>query len=155
MKKWLMSAIMFSSIAFSAVFAAAYTNVSPEELKVMISDSKAASDMVLVDIRTAPEFDSGHVQGAVDVPFVFEKVPGDKTSRYPNPDFKDQILKIAKENPGKKIYLICATSHRTEKAATMLSADPAFAEIGIVNVFGGMKGRPGVTGLKDLVNLVK
>lgn len=155
MKKYLVILIVFSSIAVSAVFATAYTNICPEELKGLISNPDEAANMVLVDVRTEPEFVNGHLEGAVNVPFVFEKVPGDKKSRYPNPDFKTQILKVAKDNPGKKICLICATAHRTEQAANMLEADPAFGEISIVNVFGGMKGRPGVTGLKELVTLVK
>jgi rhodanese-related sulfurtransferase len=155
MKKLLLSMVAVSIVAFSAAVAAAFTNVCPEELKSCLADPKEAANMVLVDVRTEPEFKDGHLGSAVNIPFAFERVPGDKTTRYPNPDFKTQILKFAKDNAGKKVYLVCATSHRTEQAANMLAADPAFAEVSIVNVFGGMKGRPGVTGVKDLVALVK
>jgi len=155
MRRILAAITVFFVTALWVAGATAYTNISPEELKSIIVDPKEIANVVLIDVRTDKEFADGHIEGAVDVPFVFERTPGDKSTRYPNPDFKDQIQKLVAANPGKKICLVCATSHRTEQAANALAADPAFASVTIVNVFGGMKGRPGVTGIKDLVSLVK
>jgi rhodanese-related sulfurtransferase len=155
MRRFLACIAIFLTVALWLASATAYTNISPEEMKSIISDPKQITNVVLVDIRTDKEFADGHAEGAVNVPFVFERVPGDKSTRYPNPEFKNQIKKLAASNPGKKLCLICATAHRSEQAANALAADPALSEIPVVNVFGGIKGRPGVIGLKDLVLLVK
>jgi rhodanese-related sulfurtransferase len=155
MRRFLSCIAAFFIVALWVASATAYTNICPEELKSIISDPKEVAKLVLVDLRTDKEFADGHAEGAVNIPFVFERVPGDKSTRYPNPEFKDNIKKLATDNPGKKLYLICATAHRSEQAANALASDPAVSEIPVVNVFGGMKGRPGVAGLKDLVTLVK
>jgi hypothetical protein len=44
-----------------------YTNVTVEEASIMINDDATYPNLIIVDVRTAPEFASGHIPDAINV----------------------------------------------------------------------------------------
>ena len=44
----------------------------------------------VVDVRTVPEFESGHIQGAYNIPLMF----GQPGAMEPNPDFVDTVARL-------------------------------------------------------------
>ena len=74
-------------------------NLDPEGFKKEMS-----GDYLLVDVRTAQEFDQGHIKGAVNIPL--DRIPGSM-----------EKLKTSEE---KKLLLYCLSGARSMSAATFL-----------------------------------
>lgn len=82
--------------------------LSPDEFKSQINDKKVQ----LVDVRTAREYGSGHIQGAKNIDFYSGK-------------FAAEFNKLKKDKP---VYVYCRTGARSRHAANKL-ADLGFKEI--------------------------
>ena len=76
-----------------------------------ISDAKFTeiqdSDYILVDVRTAEEYESGHIQDAVNFDFYSES-------------FQKEILSLDKSS---SIFLNCRTQNRSTKTANYLKGN--------------------------------
>lgn len=81
--------------------------------KIAVLDRDTYADAILVkkaqlvDVRTAREFNSGHIKNAINIDF-FNKARFDKA-----------FEKMNKENP---VYLYCRSGSRSQKAARRLAA---------------------------------
>ena len=95
-----------------------YETLSPSQFKEAI----AKSGVLLVDVRTAAEFDEGHLPNAINVD-------------VKSPSFKDDALKLLSDNEGATIAVYCRSGMRSAKAASL------FADMGcrkIINLDGGI-----------------
>jgi rhodanese-related sulfurtransferase len=45
-----------------------YTDISVEEAKIMIDDDVSYPDLIVLDVRTQPEYDAGHLADAILIP---------------------------------------------------------------------------------------
>lgn len=61
-------------------------------------------DVILIDVRTAREFNNGHLPGAINID-------------YTSSDFETKIQEIAKDQP---IYIYCQSGNRSEKSARIM-----------------------------------
>lgn len=89
-----------------------YKSISLSELEKLLNES----DIHLVDVREADEYEAGHIPGA---------------SHLPLSGFPENIDALSKD---KKHYLICASGGRSGMAADYLSQE----DYDVVNVEGGM-----------------
>lgn len=96
-----------------------WESITPEEAKKMMDEDK---NVLVVDVRTQEEYDSGHIPGAVLV--VNEEIGSEPPSQLPD---KDQTL-----------LLYCRSGRRSKEAAGKL------AELGYTQVyeFGGIQDWP-------------
>jgi rhodanese-related sulfurtransferase len=103
-------------------------------------------DAVYLDVRTEPEFAQGHPAGAINIPVVFIKGPG---QMEPNPDFLAVAGKsLPKE---KKLVVGCLAGGRSQRACEMLE-QAGYADLANVRGgFGGARDAAGqtVTGWRD------
>ena len=85
--------------------------VSPEEAAALVREGH-----VYVDVRSEPEFEAGHVPGALNVPLL-NMGPGGMT---PNPEF----LAVMQQAFGtdEKLIVGCKAGSRSKKAADQLAA---------------------------------
>ena len=88
---------------------------SPTEVVQLINRGKT----VLVDVRTAAEFASGHMRDAKNIPLA---------------DFASRIGELDKAK-GKNIVVVCQTGARADKAIKLLQ-DAGFGDV--VGLDGGM-----------------
>jgi len=102
---------------FSEVDVAEIKQVSPEEAQDLLQQG-----YVYVDVRSEPEYEQGHVPGALNVP-LNQRSMGRMT---PNPDFLT-VMKNAFA-PDERIVVGCGSGPRSAKAAQML-AEAGFTEI--------------------------
>lgn len=93
-----------------------------------------------LDVRSVPEWSSGHPEGAANVPLLHAAAGGMK----PNPDF----LKVAESAFAKddKLVVGCAAGKRSARAVQMLN------DAGFTNV---VDMEPGFGGIKDAFGQVK
>jgi rhodanese-related sulfurtransferase len=85
-------------------------SVTPEEAAALLAEG-----YVYVDVRSEPEFEAGHVPGALNVPLLHQG-PGGMT---PNPEF----LNVMKQafGPSEKLVVGCKAGGRSKKAAEQLA----------------------------------
>jgi rhodanese-related sulfurtransferase len=95
----------------------AIRSVTPEEASALLADG-----YVYVDVRSEPEFEAGHVPGALNVPLLHQG-PGGMTA---NPEF----LSVMQQAFGKaeKLVIGCKAGGRSKKAAEQL-AQAGFGEL--------------------------
>jgi rhodanese-related sulfurtransferase len=95
----------------------AIRNVSPEEAAALLAEG-----YVYVDVRSEPEFEAGHVPGALNVPLLHQG-PGGMTD---NPEF----LSVMQQAFGKdeKMVVGCKAGGRSKKAVDRL-AQAGFSEL--------------------------
>ncbi len=75
-------------------------DISPQEFQKLIGENS-----IVLDVRTADEYNAGHLEGAVNIDFF-------------STNFMDEVLKLDKS----KILLIhCASGGRSSKAMSQLS----------------------------------
>ena len=103
--------------------------VSPEQAKELLDSGKG---YVYLDVRTAPEFDAGHVAGAKNIP-VLEP---DGSRRM---QINRQFVEIVEANLGKEVRCItgCQKGRRSLKAAEMLIAAGSTNVVDMRGGFGG------------------
>lgn len=92
-------------------------SVTPEEAARLIADG-----YVYVDVRSEPEFEAGHVPGALNVPISHQG----PTGMTPNPEF----LAVMQQAFGKdeKLVVGCKAGGRSKKAVDQL-AQAGFSEL--------------------------
>jgi len=95
----------------------AIRTVSPEEAAALLADG-----YVYVDVRSEPEFEAGHVPGALNVPLLHQGPAG----MVANPEF----LSVMQQAFGKdeKMVVGCKAGGRSKKAADQL-AQAGFNEL--------------------------
>ena len=94
-----------------------------------------------LDVRTPGEFEAGHPEGSLNLPFSLIGPGG----MMPNPEFLQLALRLFDKEAG--LVLGCATGNRSLRACQML------AQVGysrLVNVEGGYNGRKDATGQTTL-----
>lgn len=85
-------------------------SVSPEEAAALLADG-----YVYVDVRSEPEFEAGHVPGALNVPLL-NQGPG---GLVPNPEFLSVMQQAF--GTGEKLVIGCKAGGRSKKASNQLS----------------------------------
>ncbi len=93
--------------------------ISSEEAAVYLEKHKGDTEVVLVDIRTKPEFDSVRIENSVNIDFSL-------------PDFPDTIGKLDKE----KRYILVDQNGRKSAMAFELMKEQRFPKIHYI--IGGM-----------------
>ena len=108
---------------------------------------KQNPDALYVDVRTEGEFAQGHPAGAINIPVVFIKGPG---QMQPNPDFLAVAEKVLPK--GKKLVVGCLAGGRSMRACEILE-DSGYTDLtNVAGGFGGQRDQSGavvVTGWKD------
>jgi rhodanese-related sulfurtransferase len=106
--------------------------VSPEEAKALIDQG-----YVYVDVRSIPEFEAGHPEGAYNVPIAHLGRAG----MAPNADFLTVVEKTFAKDA--RLVLGCKSGSRSLQAASILQS------VGFTNVVdqrAGFDGAPGSPG---------
>lgn len=91
-------------------------NVTPDEAEKLINSRK---DLVVLDVRTADEFEAGHIKGAINTSFLDD-------------DFEQKLKAVE----GKPVLVHCASGGRSAKAVKQMLGKE-FPELYHMN--GGMK----------------
>jgi rhodanese-related sulfurtransferase len=99
---------------------------------------KKNPDAVYLDVRTEQEFAQGHPAGAINIPVVFIKGPG---QMEPNPDFVAVAGKVLPK--GRKLVVGCLSGGRSQRACEMLE-QAGYADL--TNVRGGFGGSRDASG---------
>ncbi len=100
----------------------------PKAHEVLTSNS----DALYLDVRTEAEFAGGHPTGAVNVPVVFIKGPG---QMEPNAEFLAIVEKTVPKN--RKLVVGCLSGGRSQRACEILE-QAGYADL--TNVRGGFGG---------------
>jgi rhodanese-related sulfurtransferase len=100
--------------------------VTPQEALELLADG-----WMYVDVRTIPEFDAGHPEGAFNVPLMQQGPAG----RVSNPDFVDVVEGAFGRNA--RLVVACAGGSRSRRAAELL-AEAGFTDL--VDQRGGFGG---------------
>lgn len=108
----------------------AIKQLTPPEAHAVLS---ANSDAVYLDVRTEPEFAQGHPAGAINVPVVFIKAPGQLQL---NDDFAAVVAKVLPKSV--KLVVGCMSGMRSQRACEILEA-AGYADL--ANVRGGFGGQ--------------
>lgn len=102
---------------------------------------------IYLDVRTENEFAQGHPEGAINVPVVFIKGPGQMD---PNDNFLPVVEKVVPK--GAKLVVGCLSGVRSQRACGILE-QAGYADLtNVVGGFGGQKDASGnivVTGWRD------
>jgi rhodanese-related sulfurtransferase len=99
---------------------------------------KSNPDAIYLDVRTEPEFAQGHPDGAINVPVVFIKGPGQMEL---NGEFVDVVAKTLPRE--KKLVVGCLAGGRSQRACELLEA-AGYADL--TNVRGGFGGARAASG---------
>lgn len=102
--------------AFAPIFCFGQKNISVDEAKKMIDENEK---LQIVDVRTAQEFETGHIKGAINID-------------WKSPDFAKNIEQIKKKKP----VLIYCRSGRRSLAAMNKMMELGFKET--YNMEGGI-----------------
>jgi len=109
--------LLFPLLVFSQENTNAYEVLSYDDFKNQISKN----DVLLFDVRTMEEFNSGHLKGSVNIDFYDEKL------------FDKFFNKVEKSEP---IYIYCRSGNRSQKSSEKLK------KLGFVKIYdleGGYK----------------
>ena len=108
---------------------------------------KQNPDALYLDVRTEGEFAAGHPAGAINIPVMVARGPGQMQM---NPDFVEVVDKVIPK--GRKLVVGCLSGGRSQRACDMLE-DAGFTDLtNVVGGFGGQRDQSGkviVTGWKD------
>lgn len=99
---------------------------------------KSNPDAIYLDVRTEPEFAQGHPDGAINVPVVFIKGPGQMEV---NAEFVDVVAKTLPRE--KKLVVGCLAGGRSQRACELLEAA---GYVDLTNVRGGFGGARDASG---------
>ena len=95
-------------------------------------------DALYLDVRTEGEFAAGHAAGAINIPVMVAKGPGQMQM---NLDFVEVAEKVIPR--GKKLVVGCMAGGRSQRACEMLE-DAGFTDL--TNVVGGFGGQRDASG---------
>ena len=99
---------------------------------------KSNPDAIYLDVRTEPEFAQGHPDGAINVPVVFIRGPGQMEL---NAEFVDVVAKTLPRE--RKLVVGCLAGGRSQRACELLEA-AGYADL--INVRGGFGGARDASG---------
>jgi rhodanese-related sulfurtransferase len=105
------------------------------------------SDALYIDVRTESEFAQGHPDGAINIPVVFIKGPG---QMEPNDDFADVVSKSVPS--GARLVVGCMAGGRSQRACEILEQAGYDDLVNVQGGFGGARDASGavvVTGWRD------
>jgi rhodanese-related sulfurtransferase len=108
---------------------------------------KSNPDAIYLDVRTEPEFAQGHPAGAINVPVVFIKGPGQMEL---NGEFVDVVVKTLPRE--RKLVVGCLAGGRSQRACELLEAAGYTDLTNVRGGFGGARDASGqvvVTGWRD------
>lgn len=88
----------------------AIKSVTPEEAAALLAEG-----YVYVDVRSEPEFEAGHVPGALNVPLLHQGPAG----LLPNPEFLAVMQQAFAQ--GERLIVGCKAGGRSKKAADALA----------------------------------
>ena len=91
------------------------------------------SEAVYLDVRSVPEFEKGHPEGAYNVPIAHAS----PTGMSPNPDFVAVVKKHF--GPDTPLVVGCKSGGRSQQACQILSGQ---GYTNLSNVIGGFGGSP-------------
>ncbi|NCD04788.1 MAG: rhodanese-like domain-containing protein [Spirochaetia bacterium] len=83
------------------VISAQYNKIDSMSAKEVFDTQK---DITIIDVRTAGEFESGHIENAINIPL--DVIEATVLEKYPNKD--------------EKLYLYCRSGNRSSQAAKLL-----------------------------------
>jgi len=83
------------------MISAKYNKIDPMSAKEVFDTQK---DITIIDVRTAGEFESGHIENAINIPL--DVIEATVLEKYPNKD--------------EKLYLYCRSGNRSSQAAKLL-----------------------------------
>ncbi len=83
------------------VISAQYNKIDSLSAKEVFDTQK---DITIIDVRTAGEFESGHIENAINIPL--DVIEATVLEKYPNKD--------------EKLYLYCRSGNRSSQAAKLL-----------------------------------
>jgi phage shock protein E len=98
MMKIIVTAIICSCLYFTTY---AQQPIPAKEIAISKLQKKISRNIQLVDVRSAKEFQEGHIGNAINIEF-------------DAPDFAQKIQQL---NKNKRVYLYCRTGKRSAKAA--------------------------------------
>lgn len=122
----------------------AIKQVEPPEAHEIL---KANPEAIYLDVRTEPEFAQSHPAGAINVPVVFIKGPGQMEL---NADFLTVVTKALPRE--KKLVVGCLAGGRSQRACELLEAAGFTDLTNMRGGFGGARDAAGqlvVTGWRD------
>ena len=108
----------------------AINQVEPPQAHALLA---ANPDGIYLDVRTEAEFAQGHPEGAINVPVVFMKGPG---QMEPNGEFLAVVEKVLAKN--RKIVVGCLAGGRSQRACDIME-DAGYGDL--TNVRGGFGGQ--------------
>lgn len=115
-----------------------YRNVSPTEAKELLAGDAGA---IYIDVRSIPEYESGHPAGAFNIPILHRHAVG----MVPNPDFVQVVQ--AHFAADAKLLVGCQSGARSMRACEALAA-AGFVDV--ANVTAGFGGSPTERGWQTL-----
>ena len=115
-----------------------YRNVSPTEAKELLAGDAGA---IYIDVRSIPEYESGHPAGAFNIPILHRHAVG----MVPNPDFVRVVQ--AHFAADAKLLVGCQSGARSMRACEALAA-AGFVDV--ANVTAGFGGSRTERGWQDL-----
>jgi len=104
---------------------------------------KSSPGAIYLDVRTEGEFANGHAEGAINVPVVFVKGPG---QMEPNADFLPVVEKILSKNT--KLVVGCQAGGRSQRACEILDGAGYGDLTNVVGGFGGQRDQTGAMVVK-------
>ena len=117
--------------------------VPPEAYETL----KQNPDALYLDVRTEAEFAAGHAAGAINIPVMVARGPGQMQM---NPNFVEVAEKVIAKD--KKLVVGCMAGGRSQRACDMLE-ETGFTDLtNVVGGFGGQRDQSGkvvVAGWKD------
>ncbi|MGH7932510.1 MAG: rhodanese-like domain-containing protein [Candidatus Binataceae bacterium] len=122
----------------------AINQVEPPQAHELLNHNAGA---VYLDVRTEGEFAQGHPAGAINIPVVFMKGPGQMEV---NPEFAGVAEKVLAKNC--KLVVGCLSGGRSQRACEMLEASGYSDLTNVRGGFGGARDASGavtVTGWRD------
>jgi rhodanese-related sulfurtransferase len=115
------------------------TQTTPDKAKKTLDQDANA---IYVDVRSIPEFEQGHAEGAINIPLMhFDPATG----MTPNPDFVQVFeASVAKE---KNILVGCKMGGRSQRACELMSQ---LGYESLSNIDGGFEGNDHQAGWRTL-----
>ncbi len=98
---------------------------------------------IYLDVRTEGEFAQGHATGALNVPVVFIKGPGNMQL---NDDFETVVEKVIPKNA--KLIVGCQAGGRSQRACEILESAGYTDLTNVVGGFGGQRDQSGTVLVK-------
>lgn len=92
-------------------------NLAPE---AFLQKIKAVEAAIIIDVRTAEEFETGHIENAINISYMAD-------------DFWDQIEMLS---PAKHIFVYCRSGRRSIRTCTLMR-NGGFDNARIFNLEGG------------------